>query len=260
MEPTSPQDLLIGAHVKTDDPLSVASATGADLVQIFLADPQGWKKPVARADADALRTSGVPLYVHAPYIVNLASPNNKIRIPSRKVLQQHCDAASELNARAVIVHGGHVTDDDSLEAGFERWVKGLDQLETDVPLYLENTAGGDHAMARHFDVLARLWDRIGGFPNVGFCLDTCHAHAAGEELVSAVERILAITGRIDLVHCNDSKDPAGSGRDRHENLGSGEIALEALTEIVRSAGAPVVCETPAAGIATDIGFLKAALA
>lgn len=97
-----------------------------------------------------------------------------------------------------------------MDAGFERWVKALDYLETDVPVYLENTAGGDHAMARHFDTIARLWDHIGD-KGIGFCLDTCHAWAAGEALIDAVERIQSITGRIDLVHCNDSRDAAGSG-------------------------------------------------
>ena len=79
-----------------------------------------------------------------------------------------------------------------------------------MPVYLENTAGGDHAMARHFDTIARLWDHIGD-TGIGFCLDTCHAWAAGEALIDAVERIKGITGRIDLVHCNDSRDAAGSG-------------------------------------------------
>ena len=78
-------------------------------------------------------------------------------------------------------------------------------------MYLENTAGGDHAMARHFDTIARLWDRIGDM-GIGFCLDTCHAWAAGEELIDAVDRIKAITGRIDLVHCNDSRDAKGPAR------------------------------------------------
>ena len=249
----------IGAHVKRDDPLAAATATGSDLVQIFLGDPQSWKKPEPRPDAEALRTCGIPVYVHAPYLVNLASPNPKIRIPSRKILQQCCDGAADIGATAVIVHGGHVTAGDELDEGFLRWVKALDQIERKVPLYLENTAGGDHAMARHFDTIARLWEHIGDH-DIGFCLDTCHAHAAGEDLVTAAERILAITGRIDLVHCNDSKDPAGSGRDRHENFGSGTIATDALTEIVRQAGAPVVCETPMAGIKDDIALLKDALA
>jgi deoxyribonuclease IV len=245
----------IGAHVKMEDPVEAAAATGADLVQIFLSDPQSWKKPESRADADFLRSWDMPVYVHAPYLVNLASPNNKIRIPSRKILQQCCDAAADVNATAVIVHGGHVEAGDEETNGFERWVKGLEQLETTVPVYLENTAGGDHAMARKFDTLAGLWEHIAPF-GIGFCLDTCHAHAAGESVVDAVERILGITGRIDLVHCNDSKDPEGSGRDRHENLGKGTIAAEVLAEVVRRAAAPVVCETPAEGQAEDIAFLK----
>jgi deoxyribonuclease IV len=244
----------LGAHVRSDDPLGVAEAAGAGCVQLFLSDPQGWKKPQPRDDAEALRTAGIPVYVHAPYIVNLASANNRIRIPSRKVLQQTCDAAAEVGATAVIVHGGHVTADDTVEAGVERWVKGLRTLETSVPVYLENTAGGDHAMARHFDTIARLWDAIGDL-GVGFCLDTCHTHAAGEEMVGSAERILAITGRIDLVHANDSKDAAGSGRDRHEHLGAGRIDPDVLVEVVRTAGAPVVCETPVEGVKDDIAFL-----
>jgi deoxyribonuclease-4 len=224
-----------------------------------MSDPQSWKKPLPREDAEEIKASGLPVYVHSPYLVNLAAGNNKIRIPSRKILQQCCDAAETVNARAVIVHGGHVSGPDEIEDGFDRWVKGLEVLETSVPIYLENTAGGDHAMARHFDTLARLWDRIGNREGLGFCLDTCHAHAAGEDITTAVDRILAITGRIDLIHCNDSKDPVGSGRDRHENLGSGTISAEALAEVVRKAGAPVVCETPAAGIKDDIAYLKEAL-
>ncbi|MBW8827011.1 MAG: deoxyribonuclease IV [Acidobacteria bacterium] len=245
----------IGAHVKREDPLATAMATGSGCLQLFLSDPQGWKKPPPRDDVAELRASPIPIYVHAPYIVNVASPDNKIRIPSRKVLQQTMDAAAEIGAAAVIVHGGHVSTDDSVDDGIERWVKAMQALETDVPLYLENTAGGDHAMARHFDVIAQLWDAIGPM-GVGFCLDTCHAHAAGEAMAGAAERIKAITGRIDLVHANDSKDGAGSGRDRHEHLGSGQIDPSILVEVIRNAGAPaVICETPLEGVKDDIAFL-----
>ena len=247
--------MLIGSHVSQDDPLTTAAAEGAEVVQIFLGDPQSWKKPQPRPDADVLRASDVPIYVHAPYIINLASPNNRVRIPSRKVLQQTCDAAADIGAQAVIVHGGHVTADDDPTAGFERWRKGLDSLETDMPVLLENTAGGDHAMARHFDTIGRLWDHIGD-TGIGFCLDTCHAWAAGEDLVTSAERILAITGRIDLVHCNDSKDGHGSGRDRHENLTHGQIDPEAILEVVRTAGAPVICETAEEGRKDDLAFLR----
>ncbi|HET7651712.1 MAG TPA: deoxyribonuclease IV [Acidimicrobiales bacterium] len=251
--------MLIGAHVKMEDPLVAAAERGADVVQIFLSDPQSWKKPTPRADAEALRSASLPIYVHSPYLVNLAAGNPKIRIPSRKILQQCCDAAAEVGARGVVVHGGHVDKGEDEEEGFVRWVKALDQLESSVPVILENTAGGDHAMARHFDVLARLWDRIAGY-GLGFCLDTCHAHAAGEDVITSAEKILGITGRIDLVHCNDSKDPHGSGRDRHENLGKGTIAADVLAEVVRVAGAPAVVETPGEGQADDIAFLRDALA
>ena len=247
--------MLIGSHVKPDDPLGTAAAEDADVVQIFLGNPQSWKKPPPRDDVEQLRASPLPIYVHAPYLVNLASPNNRIRIPSRKILQQTCDAAAEIGAAAVIVHGGHVTEDDEPGAGFGRWRKGMAQLESEVPVYLENTAGGDHAMARHFDTIAGLWDAIGD-TGIGFCLDTCHAWAAGEALIDAVDRIKAITGRIDLLHCNDSKDAAGSGADRHANLGTGQIDPELLVAIVESAGAPVVCETADEGRKDDIAFLK----
>jgi deoxyribonuclease-4 len=246
--------VLIGSHVNPQDPLAAAEAEGADAVQFFLSNPQSWKAPKPRDDAARLRESSVPLYVHAPYLINVASANNRVRIPSRKILQQACDAAADIAATAVIVHGGHV-DDADLDAGFERWRKALDQLETTVPVYLENTAGGDHAMARHFDTIARLWDHIGD-KGIGFCLDTCHAWAAGESLLDAVERIKAITGRIDLVHCNDSKDPAGSGRDRHANLGSGEIDIDLLVAIVKAADAPVICETADEGRKDDIALLR----
>ncbi|HEY8527866.1 MAG TPA: deoxyribonuclease IV [Acidimicrobiales bacterium] len=247
--------MLIGSHVSPDDPLAAAEAEGADLVQIFLGNPQSWKAPKPREDAARLRESPVPVYVHAPYLVNVASANNRVRIPSRKILQQTCDAAAEIGAAAVIVHGGHVAEDDDVEAGFERWRKALQQLETEVPVLLENTAGGDHAMARHFDTIGRLWDHIGDL-GIGFCLDTCHAWAAGEALVDAVDRIRAITGRIDLVHCNDSKDHAGSGRDRHANLGTGQIDVDLLVAVVEAADAPVVCETAEEGRKDDIALLR----
>jgi deoxyribonuclease-4 len=245
----------IGGHISPDDPLGTAAAEGADCIQLFLGDPQSWKAPKPRDDAEALRASDLPIYVHAPYLINLASANNRVRIPSRKILQQTCDAAAEIGAEAVIVHGGHVTAGDEEAEGFVRWVKALDQLESEVPVFLENTAGGEHAMARHFDTIARLWDHIGDY-GIGFCLDTCHAHAAGEEMITAAERILAITGRIDLVHCNDSKDESGSGRDRHEHLGAGQVAPQALVETVKVAKAPVICETGDDGRKDDIAWLR----
>jgi deoxyribonuclease-4 len=199
--------------------------------------------------------------VHSPYPINVASTNNRIRIPGRKLLQQHLHAAAEIGAKGVIVHGGHVLKDDDPAVGFDNWRKCIDGLEMPVPLLIENTAGGDNAMARRLDRVAMLWDAIGaasGGDTVGFVLDTCHAHAGGEELATVVERVRAITGRIDLVHANDSRDAFDSGADRHTNLGEGEIKPDDLVEVIRAAGAPVVCETPggAEGQGADIAWLR----
>ena len=247
--------LKIGAHVDRDKPIAEGTARKADLVQFFLGDPQGWKKPVVPDLGD---TSGVDLYVHAPYIVNVASSNNKIRIPSRKILSDQAEAAAAIGAKGLIVHGGHVTKGEDLQVGIDNWVKTFERMTAPLPILVENTAGGEHAMARRFDALARLWDAIGHFDNVGFCLDTCHAHAGGEDLVDVVDRAKAITGRIDLVHANDSRDAFDSGADRHANFGSGQIDPDVIVAVVAAAGAPVVCETPggADGQGADIAFLR----
>jgi deoxyribonuclease-4 len=128
-------------------------------------------------------------------------------------------------------------------------------------LLIENTAGGDRAMARHLSSIERLWQAVSsvdGSGQVGFCLDTCHFHAGGEELVGLVDRVTAITGRIDLVHANDSRDSFGSGADRHTNLGTGEADPEGLAAVVAAAGVPVVVETPGGveGQAADIAWLR----
>lgn len=236
-------EVQVGVHVGTADPLSAAAARGADLVQMFLGNPQSWKKPPERADAEVLAAADLPIYVHAPYLVNVASANNRIRIPSRKILADTIEGAEKIRASGIIVHGGHVTDDEDVVAGFPRWRKALEQLETDIPIIIENTAGGTNAMARRIDVLDQLWDVIGDM-NPGFCLDTCHAWAGGEDPDGIVDRVMAAIGRIDLVHLNDSRDPFDSRRDRHTNLGHGEIDPDYLVEIVHRAGVPAVIETP----------------
>jgi len=253
--------LAIGAHVDQVDPIVAAVERGADLAQFFLGDPQGWKGPVvsyAGGPAElrsAAERAGIALYVHAPYVLNVATANNRIRIPSRKLLGQTINAAAEIGAAGVIVHGGHVLAEDDPMIGVDNWRKTFERLELRCPLLIENTAGGNNAMARRLDAIARLWDVVGEF-GAGFCLDTCHAHAGGIELETAVEKVRGITGRIDLVHCNDSRDGFDSGRDRHANLGDGEMTPADLLAVVSQAGAPVVVETPGEGQSADIAWLR----
>jgi deoxyribonuclease-4 len=247
------QQVRIGAHVDQSDPVAEAQARGTSLVQFFLGDPQSYKGPEIRyaGGADALRTTaadaGVDLYVHAPYIINVATTNNRIRIPSRKLLQQHMDAAASIGAKGLIVHGGHVNADDDPEKGFDNWRKAVEATDLKIPLLIENTAGGGNAMARQAERIGRVFDavsRAAGSEDVGFCLDTCHAHAGGITLDTAVERLLSLTGRIDLVHANDSRDAFDSGADRHTNFGDGMVDHDAFVEVIRNAGAPVIAETP----------------
>lgn len=249
--------MLIGAHVPDEKPLVSAAEVGADCVQLFVGPPQSWKKPPPRPDADELRSSPVPVYVHAPYLINVASPNNRIRIPSRKILSNTLERAEEIGAEAVIVHAGHA--EDGIRRGFIRWRKVFEEIESPVRILIENTAGGTNAMGRHVDVLAELWEELSDC-DVGFCFDTCHAHAAGEDLSDVVNRTLAAVGKIDLVHANDSRDAPGTGADRHANFASGQMDESEIVDMVRAAKAPVViCETPWPGIADDIAVLRGAL-
>lgn len=253
--------VLVGAHTPAGDPLAEAEARDADLVQIFLSNPQSWKKPNPREDAEQLRNSPIPIYVHSPYLINVCADNNRVRIPSRKILQETCDAASEIDAKAVVVHGGHVTGDGPQEEGITRWRKALDALDTDMQVLIENTAGGDKAVARRVEWIGKLWEEIGEY-GVGFVLDTCHSWAGGEPFEDLVERVMAATGRIDLVHANDSKDSFDSRRDRHENLGAGQCPEKDLAATIVAARAPVVVETPggASEQAADIKWVRGVLA
>ena len=247
--------MLIGSHVHQDDPLAAAEADGADVVQFFLGNPQSWKKPKPRDDAEVLKASSMPLYVHAPYLINVASANNRVRIPSRKILQDTCDAASEINATAVIVHGGHA-DDNDMGGRLRPLGKALEYLETDV-------AGvpGEHRGRRPCDGPALRHHRpaVGPHRRQGHRLLPGHLPCLGggrgaRSTPSSGSR--RITGRIDLVHCNDSRDAAGSGADRHANFGTGQIDPELLVAVVKAADAPVICETADEGRKDDIAFLR----
>jgi deoxyribonuclease-4 len=257
-------NIAIGSHVGGDDPIASAKALGLDHIQVFLADPQGWKGSVfPHADgAGGLKASAeaanIGMYVHARYIINVATTNNKVRIPSRKLLQVDVDAAAEVGAKAVIVHGGHVTDGDDPQAGIDNWVKALAQLDMKVPVLIENTAGGKNSMARRLESIKGLWGAVGD-TGVGFCLDTCHAHAGGIDMAALADTILGITGRIDLIHCNDSRDAFDSGADRHANLGEGSIGMDNIINCLKTANAPVVLETPFEGVAADLEILRKSL-
>src|ERR1700691_2283066 len=152
----------IGGHFHVADPLAEATAIGADAAQFFLGDPQGWKGPVIpggdpAALKDAYADADVDVYIHAPYVINVATSNNRIRIPSRKLLDQQLKAAASIGAKGLIVHGGHVNAGVSFEDGLENWRKAVERIERPLPMLIENTAGGDGAMHRSLGAIRRPW-------------------------------------------------------------------------------------------------------
>lgn len=255
-----------GAHVRQDsDPIGRAEELGAELLQMFVTDPQGWEKPKPHPLAEQIRNSPIDVVVHSSYMINVASLNNRLRMPSRQAVINQAAAAADLGAFGLVVHGGHLRDDEDAKDGYENWRKLFERANEKgvgfpVPVLIENTAGGEHALARTLENIKRLWDAVGEYDDAGFCLDTCHAWAGGEDLVDIVERVKAITGRIDLVHLNNSRDEFGSGRDRHANLTDGKIDPDVLVAVVKAAGAPVILETPEEGLADDLIYLREALA
>ena len=253
----------IGAHVPAAAPLAAADERDAQVLQVFLSAPRTWRDPIRRDDADDLRADPRPIHVHAPYLINVASADEQVRARSTAALQATCTAAATIGAASVVVHTGHGPLEQDPGVGRKRWRAVLEQLDSDVPVLLESTAGGKNPVARTLDQIVALFDALEDVEvPLGFCLDTCHLHAAGEDLVPAAERLRERLGRIDLVHLNDSKDPPGSSRDRHENLGAGTCPPDALVGAVIAADAPVVVETPggAQAQATDVRWIRERLA
>jgi len=143
------------------------------------------------------------------------------------------------------------------DEGVERWRKALEGVEATTRVLVENTAGGKNPIARTIEGIERLWAEIGEF-GPGFVFDTCHAWAAGIPLDEFVGRVMEITGQIDLVHFNDSRDPFDSRRDRHANLGEGMIPEDQLRYVIDHVDAPMILETPGGVEAhrTDLEWMR----
>lgn len=250
---------LIGSHVPRRDPLGEARRRDAEVIQVNLSAPRNWAPPVAHGDEDDLAASGLPIFVHAPYLVNPASPDPEVRSRSRRCLELEAAAAARVGARGLVVHAGQAGPESTPDDAIDRWVDTMRGSRLACRLLVENTAGGDGAPGRTPADLGRLVGALRGLGlDVGVVLDTCHAHAAGRDLGQVVDELTSAVGAIDLVHANDSHDPAGSGRDHHQHLGCGEIDPGALATAALSPGAPIVVETPggAEAQALDIVWLR----
>jgi deoxyribonuclease-4 len=271
MPPRKPSP--VGAHVPTGSglvrgALAYAKRINAQTVQIFAGNPRGWSLTAGDPSQDAeFRTAcaaeRIPVFLHAPYLINLGSPTAATVERSVASLEHAFARAAALGAVGVVLHSGSAVDpshrDVAMKQVRELLLPLLDALEAtgpdDLRLLVEPTAGGGEALAATIDDLSAYFAALDGHPRLGVCLDTCHAYAAGHDIArpGGVRRTLNALvkgvgkGRLGLVHANDSKDPLSSGRDRHAPIGVGTIGVDPFAELfVHPAmrGVPVVVETP----------------
>ena len=240
----------IGAHVPTRGGLlsaiRAARECGADAIQVFLSNPRAWAPPrISRKEADAFRQawgeSGLgPMFVHAPYVVNLASPVPEFLERSIDVIRQAVAAASSVGANGYVVHAGSGGPGEPADS-FRRTVSALRAVPAQggCDVVVELTAGTAGSVAATFPEAARLFEAVGD-PRLKLCADTCHLFAAGYALdepdgVAACFEELHASGlgdRLVLIHANDAKYERGARRDRHEHIGQGGIGVEGFFEIL----------------------------
>ncbi|MFE7870573.1 deoxyribonuclease IV [Micromonospora humida] len=275
----------VGSHTPTSGGLARAAlpyvdATGSRVVQVYVSNSRGWALPPGDPAQDALfaegcAARGVPVYIHASLLVNLGSPTAATVEKSTQTLTHALRRGRAIGARGVVFHAGSAVDAGYAETAMRQVREALLPLldETTAsggPLLLvEPSAGGGRSLASRVEHLGPYLDAVDRHPGLGVCFDTCHAWAAGHDLAvpggmtATLDTLVATVGadRLKLIHANDSKDLCGSTRDRHENIGKGNIGEPAFAELMAhpaTAGIPVVVETPTEkheGHATDIATL-----
>jgi deoxyribonuclease-4 len=269
----------VGVHAPTAgglarSALAYLDATGAQAVQVFVGNPRGWRLSAGDPEQDAQFAAacarrGVPAYVHATLLVNLGSPTAQTVRHSAATLDH------ALSRAGVVFHAVCAVDEafagTALRQVREALLPLLDRAAAaDGPrLLVEPSAGGGRSLAARVEQLGAYLEAVDGHPWLGVCFDTCHAWAAGHDLArpggmsATLDALVAVCGpdRLRLVHANDSKDPCGSLRDRHENIGRGLIGEAAFAELLAhpaTAGVPLIVETPTKahhGHAADVATL-----
>lgn len=243
-----------GAHVSAAGGLWKAGpagkALGCEVIQIFSRPPQAWAaKPIADEDAAQFRQSmqdnGIEdVYIHAPYLINLASENNRTRHGSVTMLRQELERGTQIGAKAMMFHPGSAKAVGRKE-GIAMVVKGIDRIldgyEGTCQLLIEISAGAGEVMGDQFEEIAAFLDGAERGKEIGICFDTQHAFASGydlrtEDAVNATfkefDKYIGLK-KLIASHCNDSKVEFGTHKDRHQHLGHGFIGAEAFKYIVQ---------------------------
>jgi deoxyribonuclease-4 len=258
----------LGAHVSTEGGVDRAPARAREIgcacLQLFTKQPSRWAEPTLDAAAveafareraeHRIRVAGA----HDSYLINLSSPDAALRARSLKCFTGELRRCAALGLGFLVTHPGNATDGD-LAAGIRRnadcLTRALRSVEGPTRVLLELTAGSGTSVGGSFRNLAAILEEVGSdvHARVGVCVDTCHAHAAGYDLVTAYDLVWEEFGRVlgwellGLLHLNDSKHPLGSRKDRHETLGRGTLGREPFRRIMldeRLRSVPKILETP----------------
>lgn len=263
--------MLIGSHVSMSGKGMLLSASqeaasyGANTFMIYTGAPQNTRrKPISDLNIPAglvhMQENGMSnVVVHAPYIINLANTTKpEVFELGVSFLQQEIERTAALDVTQIVLHpGAHVGA--GVDAGIDRIIEGLNEVLTQefpVQIALETMAGKGTEIGRNFEELARIFDGVTHNHRLSVCFDTCHVHDAGYDIVNDFDGVLEefdrLIGldRLKVLHINDSKNVRGAGKDRHENIGFGEIGFDALCHIVhheKLMHVPKILETPFVG-------------
>jgi len=253
--------------------LERAHELGCTTMQIFSHNPRGWAtSPIEKSERDAFRRLRgkldiQPVYAHASYLINIASPDDALRGRSVGLLKEEMKRADTLGIDYVVLHPGTAHEPDGRARAARSIREALGRRRTGAGLLIENTSGKRGDISSRVEDIAHLIEESGG-KAAGICIDSCHAFAAGYDIRKAagVKRLadeitsLIGPGAVKLIHLNDSKGDVGSGMDRHEHIGKGKIGRKGLRQLITHeifADVPIVLETPKQGDEEDIMNISA---
>jgi deoxyribonuclease-4 len=264
-------ELRIGVHLGTaggaSNAVERAREIGANTFQIFSSSPRMWRAPkVDPKQAERMRELRAkldvgPLVIHTSYLVNVCSQSDEVREKSIAAFRGEIERALQYGAEYLVLHPGSwkgLTRDEGLKLAansIERSIDGLPWQGTGFSILIENTAGAEFSLGGSFEQVAELVERLKPAAPVGVCLDTCHTHVAGYDLVTAqgyeetMVKVAATVGfsAVRVWHCNDAKAARGSKLDRHEHIGQGTMGVEPFRRLLndaRFAHAAFIAETP----------------
>lgn len=267
----------IGAHVSIGGGIENAPKNafgwGCEVMQIFTRSPQGGKASEITSEIRNKFKTQVSkfkireTYIHAPYYINFASENNRIRYGSLSVIRDELERGSLIGAKFVMTHIGTAKDlgeKEALNKAIEMLKKCLEGYTGTAKILLENSAGAGKIIGDSLAELSKIIKEVNNPNMAGICLDTQHSFASGydwtdfENTIKKIDKEIGIEN-IKLIHANDSQSDLGSHRDRHEHIGKGKIGLESFKKIVKFAkenNIDMILETEWPEIKKDVSLLK----